>query len=191
MPAKEASATVFGPLPSFEGVPLAPLNKTDLLETIDDALQLLAVKSEDLRLLLRHADTRVECKCACACAALPARERLSRLHRLRRLDKLHYLYRVELDLDSIPPGPAARMLIARHTSKHVSDACVSEDPVALLEPRDPRDEDGLGCTVGLRHVSHVFGARVETMRIFACRRLADGSALSVLVAGDLDENNAW
>eukprot|EP00741_Cyanophora_paradoxa_P001522 tig00000492_g1473.t1 len=170
--AKEApaAAAVFGPLPSFEGVPVVPFDKAALRETIDDAVRLLAVDSNELKLLLRHSDTRVECK---------------------RLDKLHYLYRVELDLDPIPPGPAARMLIARPTSKYLTEACASEEPVALLEPRDTHDEDGLGCTVGLRHVSHVLGARVESMRIFACRRLADGSALAILVAGDLDENNGW
>eukprot|EP00741_Cyanophora_paradoxa_P001523 tig00000492_g1474.t1 len=170
--AKEApaAAAVFGPLPSFEGVPVVPFDKAALREAIDDAVHLLSVGAEGMKLLLRHSDLRVECK---------------------RLDKLHYLYRGELDLDPIPPGPAARMLVSRHISKHVSDTCVSEEPVALLEPRDIYDEDGLGCSAVLRNVSHSFGTRVETMRIFACRRLADGSALSILVAGDLDENNVW
>eukprot|EP00741_Cyanophora_paradoxa_P001525 tig00000492_g1476.t1 len=170
--AKEApaAAAVFGPLPSFEGVPIAPFDKAALREAIDDAVRLLAVDSNELKLLLRHSDLRVECK---------------------RLEKLHYLYRTALDLDPIPPGPAARMLIARHITKQVGDTCVSEEPVALLEPRDIHDEDGLGCSAVLRTVTQSFGNRVETMRIFACRRLADGSALSILVAADLDENNAW
>eukprot|EP00741_Cyanophora_paradoxa_P005986 tig00000955_g5804.t1 len=170
MPREAKEAPVFGPLPSLERVPAAPYNEADLLEAVDDAVRLLSVGAEGTKLLLRHSDLRVECK---------------------RLDKLHYLFRVELDLDPIPPGPAARMLICRSLTKEVSDTVVSEEPVALLEPADPHDEDGLGASFVVRQVSHVFGARLEAMLLFACRRLADGSALSARFACDLDENNAW